>query len=136
MAYQIMPVYNIDSIVGEGKTNQPDDVRLVETMLIELAKARPGWYPPTPLLADGMWSPNLKLWILAFQRKCAEMDPGRIVVDGRIDPMQTKSGDDWSAKFSSGAWSSMYALNVELHHNASSVHHDLGTRLGLTDRSA
>jgi hypothetical protein len=133
MAFMIMPVYNIDSAVGEGKINQADDVRLVQTMLIELATADPGWAPPTPLFADGVWSPNLKLWILAFQTRLAQMNPGKAVVDGRIDPMPMKGTSDWSASFGSGAWSSMYSLNWALHHYARAVHIGLGDRLGLRE---
>ncbi len=133
MAYMIMPVYNIDSAVGEGAINRPDDVRLVQTMLIELAKAEPPREPPPPLYADGVWSPNLEMWIGSFQTRLAQKNPGKVVVDGRIDPMPMKGNNDWSASFGSGAWSSMYGLNWALHHYARAVHITLGDLMGLRE---
>lgn len=133
MPYRTIYVYNIDTSVGQGGANKPDDVRLVQTMLNDLAKARPGWAPPKPLPTNGNPGPPLVDWIRAFQTQCAKKNPGRFVVDGRIDPMPITQSHDWSHSFGNVA-SSMYMLNKALHQNARPQFESLGQRLGLAEK--
>lgn len=57
MAYSIMPIYNTDAPVGQNKANKPDDVRLIQTLLLGVAQTHPrppGFPPPVPLSVTGM----------------------------------------------------------------------------------
>ncbi len=134
MAYMIMPVYNTDQPVGQGEANRPDDVRLVQTMLVELKRATPGdWGPPQPLVVDGRFGPGTRDWILAFQRKMNSANPGALVEDGKVHPMPVRGTRDWSARFTSGRVSTLWVLNDMLRRQARNVHQQLGPRLGLRE---
>lgn len=132
MAYKLMPVYNIDQSVGQGGVNQPQDVRLIQTMLNELAKIRVDWAPSTLLPVDGVATPVLRDWITAYQKHVrAAGQP--ITVDGRVDPMAVTKLVDWSSGFG-GSWSTMFTLNYNLRKRALGVHEGLATRLGIMER--
>lgn len=133
MPYRTIYVYNIESSVGQGGANMAADVRLVQTMLTDLAKVRPGWEPHTPLPANGNPGPPLVEWIKAFQTHCAKKNPGRFVVDGRIDPMPMTQSHDWSHSFGNVA-STMYMLNKALHQNARTQFESVGQRLGIQEK--
>jgi len=132
MAYEIMAVYNVNLPVGPGQPNRPDDVKLVQTMLIEVTKALlEDWdKPPTPLMCDGRYSENLRQWIIAFQKRAAEALGGKIAVDGKVDPMPMKGKFDWSSTIGN-VKSTMFELNVVLHKGARSAHSQIGVRLAL-----
>ena len=135
MAYKVMPVYNTNAPVGQGEPNMPDDVRLVQKFLVTLAQVshNRSWIPATPLLVDGCYSPNLREWILAFQRAANSANPGALKEDGKVHPMRMATATDWSAKFGSGRWSTMYAMNTMLRQMSSSSHDNLGAELGISE---
>src|ERR1700752_5123425 len=74
MSSRFFPLYNIDQAVGPGKPNMPDDVRLVQALLIELSRFdRSLWVQDVPaqarsLATSGSFSDTLGQWILALQR--------------------------------------------------------------------
>ncbi len=129
VAYKVMPVYNIEHSVGQGGVNQQQDVRLIQTMLNELAIIRTDWAPAAPLPVDGFASQVLRDWIIAYQKHVhAQGQP--IAIDGRVDPMAVTKYGDWSSGFG-GSWSTMFTLNYNLRKRAASAHEGLAGRLGI-----
>ena len=133
MSYMTLPVYNIDSAVGSGKTNKPDDVRLVQELLKAVAKAEGNWAPPTPLPVDGRFSNSLRIWIVAFQTRSAVLNPGKVVVDGLVDPIPMNGDHNWDPKLAGGIFSTMYGLNYRSWKANRQTHIALGQRLNLRD---
>ena len=133
MAYMIPPMYNTEQPVGAPDPNRPDDVKLIQAMLNELAKVTPGWAPAGTLPVNGTFDPNMGAWISAFQshlkRKGSPM-----VVDSRVHSMPIQAGLDIKSRFRSGVGSTLYALNFNLFRSAPDVHTGLGRRLGIRPR--
>lgn len=134
MAYKTIFVYNVDQSVGQGGANQSADVQLVQAMLNELARVRTDWAPRTPLPVNGSAAPPLVEWIKAFQTQCAKKNPGRIVIDGRIDPMHMTQSHDWSHSFGGNVASTMFMLNMAVHRNARQAYEAVGQRLGIQEK--
>ena len=133
MSYMTIVVYNIDSAVGSGRANKPDDVRLVQELLNAVARTERNWAPPTPLAVDGKFSNNLRIWILAFQTRSAVMNQGKVVVDGLVDPIPMNGGHNWEPKIAGGTFSTMYGLNYRSWKANRQNHVALGQRLNLRD---
>lgn len=132
MAIMIPPIYNTDRPVGQNEPNQPDDVRLIQTMLNEFARVSTGWAPTTPLPTNGTFTNDLTIWIRAFQSKLRSIG-SPVVVDGKIHPMPMDNKFDFRSKFRSGVGSTLFALNVNYRDKARPMHQSLGTRLGLNE---
>jgi hypothetical protein len=132
MAHLIPQVHQTESPVGDGKTNLPADVLLVATMLNDIASLDPGWAPASPLPRSGTYTSIMKQWIAAFQQRTRKKNPAsRIAVDGAVHPMPGEDSLDYSAKFSDGTYSTLYALNSVLSHLSVERYRSLGSRLGL-----
>lgn len=134
MAYRIMPVYNIDRTVGEGEANLPHDVKLVQALLGGLARLGPTPEAPkkAPVL-DGRFTPELKQWILAFQKFIASRS-GALRPDGKVHPIPLAGNPgDWKSKFSSGYSSTLYALNVFLRDSHREAHEHIARELYLKE---
>jgi hypothetical protein len=129
MAYFIQAMYNLSKPVGQGLPNLADDVRLLQVMLTEYAKYGFGWAPPTPLPVDGVFSENLRQWILAFQ-KFVRQSGYNVTVDGKVHPMPMRGRTDWSPEIA-GSLSTMYSLNAGLFRANQTVHAAVGDRLRL-----
>ena len=129
MAYFIPTMYNITKPVGQGLPNVADDVRLVQVLLTEFARSDFGWAPPTPLPVDGMYSENLRQWILAYQKR-VQRAGYNVVADGKVHPMPMKSKSDWSHEVG-GYHSTMYSLNSGLLHWNREAHANVADRLRL-----
>ena len=69
MSYKVNPFYNIDAPVGAGQPNKPDDVTLVQYLLVKVASRTAGkWTPPAmPLTVSGVYTPALGEWIKSYQ---------------------------------------------------------------------
>lgn len=93
MATKFLPFYNVDLSVGQGGSNQYDDVLLVQYMLSQIGKVPPHPLPPpaTPLPLNGIASALLTEWILWFQKSTKSVGES-ILTDGRIDPSRAKNG--------------------------------------------
>jgi hypothetical protein len=134
MAYMLMPMYNLDKPVGKFQPNLTDDVKLVQTMLTEIAKIQDDWAPAVPLTPTGIYDDATSAWIVAFQKRIA------LTVDGKVHPMLVTAPPgrdvkvDWHATFGSGAISSLYAMNVILRQQVVTKHEGLKARLGLGER--
>jgi hypothetical protein len=95
MPSRLFPLYNIDQPVGPGKANKPDDVRLVQALMIELSRFDIGdWVGQIPaqqrtLSTSGIFDDTLKQWVLAFQT-WSKQHVGNYMLDGIIDPMPTQ----------------------------------------------
>ncbi len=130
MAHRHPPVWNVGAPVGLRKPNQPDDVRLVRRLLIALAAAGAAFTPPpVPLSPDGPFDATLDSWIRAFQTGLARKSPGSFVVDGIVSPMPSPVGPDWTAKFPSGALSTLAGMNISLRQRNKTVHSQIGAGL-------
>lgn len=129
----IMPIYNTDHPVGKDLPDQADDVRLVQSLLIELKRVTSvNWGTMQPLRADGRFGPNTRDWVLTFQRLMNQR-ARQLVEDGKVHPMPMNGSFDWSARFPSGTYSTLFALNDMLRRQARGVHQQLGTRLNLRE---
>ncbi len=133
MSMMLGPMYNLDNPVGQGESNRPDDVKLVQVMLLELHRVGPGWAPSNPIVPNGMYTPALTEWIRAFQQLVNSKNPNALVVDGKIHPMKMVTTRDYRSKFPSGHWSTMYALNDITRLKSKDFHTGLGTRLNITE---
>jgi hypothetical protein len=130
MAHGQPPVWNVGAAVGFGKPNRPDDVGLVRRMLLALAAGGAAFTPPAvPLPRDGPFDATLSAWIRAFQTALARQSPGKFVVDGIVSPMPSPVGPDWSAKFPSGALSTLAAMNISLRQRNRAAHSQAGAGL-------
>src|SRR5262245_7108124 len=113
MAYKVQPFYNIDSPVGAGQPNKPEDVTLVQYLLVKVASRTAGkWTPPaTPLVVNGSYSKNLSDWILSYQKVTAVPD------DGIVHPQVTPH---WSVKL----YGTIVSLNGSFRNNFGAARHD------------
>jgi hypothetical protein len=133
MAHAHAPVWNVGAAVGKNQPNRPDDVLLVQRLLIGLASTPAAFTrPPTPLQPTGIFDDNLSLWIKAFQTALAAKTPGKFVVDGVVSPMPSPTGVDWNARFAAGAFSTLAALNLSLRGRSPTLHANAGA--GLQER--
>ncbi len=134
MAIMIPPMYNTELPVGNSEPNNSSDVRLIQTLLLEIARVKPGWQPSSQLTADGLHSAALSEWIGAFQSHLRSRG-APLVVDHKIHPMPVKHLIDFSAKFRNGVGSTLFALNFNLREGAKQVHQNLGTNLGIAEQA-
>ena len=115
MPSRLFPLYNIDQPVGPGKPNKPDDVRLVQALLIEVSRFDAHiWLQDVPaqarsLKTSGSFDDTLGQWIWALQR-WAVKNFGNFKADGIIDPMRMTSTIDVSVQFKSGRNSTLGLL--------------------------
>ena len=93
MARKFLPYYNVGQSVGNGGSNSPDDVMLVQYLLSRIGKTPPHPLPPPPmpLAVNGVATPLLNEWILWFQ-KCNKAIGEQVLVDGRIDSSKSQGG--------------------------------------------
>lgn len=86
-----MPVfYNLVHAVGKNCPNMSDDVKLVQYLLKSLyAKLSPG-KPSGEIEVTGLCDSTTMNWILQFQMQAAKQNPGKILVDNRIDRIRQK----------------------------------------------
>jgi hypothetical protein len=105
-----LPLYNISAPVGPGKSNLPDDVRLVRAIFTQLARVEFGdnWLAKIPQQASNMSVTNtfddtLGQWILAFQK----FYPTALKPDGIIDPLPNASPIALETNFKSGKISTL-----------------------------
>lgn len=137
MAYMIMPVYNIDQPVGQGKPNLAEDVKLVQTMLNAVMRGRPrtpASLPPLP--EDGRFSPAVTAWILEFQRTTNSHNSRSLLrEDGIVHPMPVNDSRDWGTTFASGRTSTMWPLNDFMRRRSRPEHTSLATRLLIRDNT-
>ena len=137
MAYMTLPIYNIDSPVGERQPNLPEDVRLVQQLMNAVARTDGGWAPPAALPADGKYSDNLKAWILAFQTRCARRNPSfRYVLDGKLNPIRMHGAQDWDPSFGGRTVAALYTLNYRSWEGDRQAHLRLGMLMNLRDGKA
>ncbi|MCW5748322.1 MAG: hypothetical protein KIT36_19195 [Alphaproteobacteria bacterium] len=113
MAYKVQPFYNIEAPVGAGQANKPDDVTLVQYLLIKVASRTAGkWTPPaTPLVANGIYTPNLSAWILSYQKVTAGPN------DGVVHPQRNPH---WSMPVPG----TIVSLNGSFRNNFGAARHD------------
>ena len=79
MSMKVNPFYNIEAPVGPRQTNRPDDVALVQYLLVKVATVTAGgrWKPPAmPLAVDGTYTPNLGDWIMSYQKVTRGVNDG------------------------------------------------------------
>lgn len=97
MPSRYFPMYNIDQPVGPNKPNQPDDVRLIQALFIEIARFdAKDWLANVPvenrmLTTSGLFDDTLRCWILEFQTWHKKAFGLPVVDDGIIDPMPIDS---------------------------------------------
>jgi len=86
-----MPVfYNLVHAVGKNCPNMSDDVKLVQYLLKSLyAKLSPA-KPSGEIEVTGACDSTTMNWILQFQMQAAKQNPGKILVDNRIDRIRQK----------------------------------------------
>ena len=114
MPSRFFPLYNVDQPVGPGRTNKPDDVRLVQALLIELSRFEGAdWFALVPqekrgLATTGTFDSTLEAWILAFQNFLVSNLGGVKYwkADGVIDPMPAGALSA-SSQFRSGRYSTL-----------------------------
>ena len=93
MPSRYFPLYNIDSPVGPGKANRPEDVRLVQALMVEVSRFDAAdWIvripaPQRNLSTSGRFDDTLKTWILALQTWAKTDVGGNFLADGVVDPM-------------------------------------------------
>jgi len=115
MPSRFFPLYNIDQPVGPGKANKPDDVRLVQALLIELSRFdQNDWVALIPrgslgLATTGTFDSTLETWILALQNFLVSNLGGVKLwkADGVIDPMPPAGPVSTSSRFQSGRFSTL-----------------------------
>ena len=135
MAYKSVAFLNTDKPVGPSKANAPDDVRLVQSLLLGV-RSSGDWTPPPPgtIAVDGQFTPTLGAWIKSFQSLIAARNPGKFVVDGVVDPMRIVKQGDWSSSFVNGAGSCLYMMNRITWITNARTHQQTGEVLRLEER--
>jgi hypothetical protein len=111
MAYKVQPFYNVDAPVGAGQANKPEDVTLVQYLLLKVS-TRTGakWTPPaTPLVVNGTYTPLLGEWIKSFQTAA------QATKDGIVHP---QANPHWKH------WGTIVALNGSFRNNFGAARHD------------
>lgn len=91
MAYQFMPMYNVNQAVGEGQPNARDDVLLVQHLLTQYALVNPALTRNAAVVPNGVYTPALGQWILAFQQLSSRSGHG-IAQDGVVSPLMAREG--------------------------------------------
>jgi len=92
MASRVFPIYNIDQAVGPRQSNRADDVRLIQSIFIELTRyAALDWIQNLPpqmrtLSKTGLYDHRLQKWTVAFQ-KWVMNDHKLSKADGIIEPI-------------------------------------------------
>jgi hypothetical protein len=94
MAYQFMPMYNIDYPVGVGQQNDSRDVMLVQLLFLAYDRARQfqhyvdSLYGRTQIMVPhGRFNHGMDNWIMAFQATNRSMPQ-----DGKILPIPASGG--------------------------------------------
>ena len=90
-----LPVfYNVVHAVGKGCPNQPDDVKMIQYLLMalyeksaELGLSKPGG----EMAVTGYCGPVTMHWIMKFQMDCNQRSSGSVAMDGRIDRIRQKN---------------------------------------------
>jgi hypothetical protein len=133
MAVFLPGIYNTHHPVGQNETNQAQDVRLVQTLLIEYARLTPAWKPPSPAIAvDGAYTPALGAWILSFQTFASHQVT--IARDGKVHPMKVSNHYDWESRIY-GAWSTLYCLNVAVRRKDRAAYMQIRGKLGIAEEA-
>lgn len=133
MAKRNLPLYDLDKPVGPKQSNLEQDVLLIRQLLIKLQQ---GGDPLTvgmpPVAASGQFDAALGSAILHYQTMGAKRG-FRMVADGIIHPLPSKSGGvgDVDAKFASGAFSTLFAMDVRLFRINRAIYLALGDQLNL-----
>jgi hypothetical protein len=91
MAYQFMPMYNVNQAVGEGQPNARDDVLLVQHLLTQYALVSPTFTRNAAVVPNGVYTPALGQWILAFQQLSVRSGGG-MAQDGVVSPLMAREG--------------------------------------------
>ncbi|HEX2887984.1 hypothetical protein [Vineibacter terrae] len=113
MSCKINPFYNIEAPVGAGQANRPDDVSLVQYLLVKVASRTMGkWTPPaTPLQVNGVYSAALTEWIMSYQKRTKGMNDG--VVSPQVNP-------HWRVS----TYGTIVSLNASYRNNFGARRHD------------
>lgn len=111
MPYKVNPFYNIDTPVGPGQPNKPDDVALVQYLLVKVASRTAGkWTPPaSPLVVNGTYTPALGEWIKSYQAIV------KATQDGVVHP---QSNPHWKH------YGTLVSLNASYRNNFGGARHD------------
>jgi hypothetical protein len=111
MAFKVQPFYNIDAPVGAGQPNKPDDVTLVQYLLVKVASRTAGkWTPPAaPLVVNGSYTPALGEWIKSYQVTVKATTDG--VVHPQVNPHWKHHG-------------TLVSLNGSFRNNFGAARHD------------
>jgi len=111
MPYRVNPFYNIDARVGSGQLNNPDDVSLVQYLLVKVASRTSGkWKPPaSPLVVNGTYTPALGEWIKSYQAIVSATQ------DGVVHP---QSNPHWKH------YGTLVSLNASFRNNFGGARHD------------
>jgi hypothetical protein len=132
MAYQFLPMYNVDAPVGAGERNDRSDVLLVQTLFNVYAHASSfrqvvgGLFAhASQLLMDGVYHPRLEHWIVAFQSTQRSMPQ-----DGKILPIAVSEGH--FALAAGSPRSTLLLLNFNALKSAPRAYLDIAQRLQLT----
>ena len=92
-----LPVYTVTASVGEGGTNNREDVMLVQMMLRVASEPSLSILPPgeQPLKVDGVCGPITKRHIRHFQTEVRKRFniPVPSTIDGRVDPIRAGSAN-------------------------------------------
>lgn len=124
-------MWNIDAAVGKNKPNKPDDVRLVQAMLIAIvASARTSpVMVPYGITATGTFDSRTEDLIKGFQTTMNQKYPGKYRPDGVVTPMHSPERVDWTLRSSDGGSSTMAALNFVLRAYSKETHQSIGVKL-------
>jgi len=134
MAKRNLPLYDVDKPVGPKKPNLDQDVQLIRQLLIKLQQGGDPLTAGMPTVAaTGPFDATLGAAILHYQTMGAKRG-FRMVTDGVVDPLPAKAGaglGDVDAKFSSGAFSTLFAMDIRLFRINRAVYLALGDQLNL-----
>jgi hypothetical protein len=86
-----LPVfYNVTHAVGQNAPNVPNDVKLVQYLLMAYYE-KAGNPPPGKMSVSGYCEPVTMRWILDFQMRLNKSFPNGVLLDGRIDRVRNNS---------------------------------------------
>ncbi len=89
MAKKIVTFYNVDAAVGQGASNQPDDVALVRFFLRRIGDAPDNVVPSLAALAiSTVPGPDLNAAIVDFQKELKRRGAST-AVDGKVNPAKS-----------------------------------------------
>ena len=116
MSLKVNPFYNIEAPVGPYQPNRPDDVSLVQYLLVKVATKTVGRWktPESALTVTGTYSPALGEWIMSYQKatKC--------VNDGVVHP---QSNPHWKVALND-VYGTILSLNASFRNNFGAARHD------------